>query len=85
VVFGIISISSNLPIFSKAVFAVFAAIVANNDYPFSGGGFISYLIWLAIISVGCLILCLAPRMNRSFLFLCNKIDFFASISIGGSV
>ena len=73
VVFGIISILGNVPFVSKTIFAVFAAIVVHNDYPFGSGGFKSYVIWLAIISAVCLILCLAPRMNRSFLFLCNTL------------
>lgn len=69
----IIALTSKAVIFSKVTFSLLAALIAHNQSPMGNSGFISYISWFAIFMVGCLILCLAPRINYSFLFLCNTL------------
>lgn len=59
-------------VFSKIVVSLFIAMVLNNETPIiEGGGFMGFLAWAAVVLVVCFGICLLPRVNCAFQFLCN--------------
>jgi hypothetical protein len=59
---------------SKITFALFIALVLNNSNPIlEGRGFISYLIWAAILIGGLFLLCMIPRLNCALEFFCSTV------------
>ena len=82
----VITFARKAVLFSKITFALFAALVANGHSPIiADNGLLSYLIWFAIFIAACLLLCLAPRINFAFLFLCNSVITYVIAIIAISI
>lgn len=68
--------------YAKIACALFFALVLNTSTPIlNGGGFVSYLIWAAILMGIVFVLGLVPRLNCAFLFSCTLFISYLCIEI----
>lgn len=68
----IITLAQKAVLFSKITFALVGAFLVHEQVPIGSGGIVGYLIWFAVFLAGCLLLCMLPRINYAFLFLCDS-------------
>jgi hypothetical protein len=75
---AIIAIAKKAVYLPKITFSLFAAVVACNKISIiASNGLLNYLVWCGIFIGACFLLCFLPRVNYSFLFLCNSfISYF---------
>jgi hypothetical protein len=82
---GIMFLMERAMIFSKVVVALFFALIVNTKYSIvESSGLLSYLAWSGIFLAATFVLCLLPRINCAYQFLCNSlVSYFLAVMIYG--